>query len=180
MYPAIVHPPGQPENAYLVDLHSVANAEGPAGKPAQLALHAVNIGSLRAGEITIDPDTGHVRPAPCILASWEAFEVKDPLWRGIYPDAAEAMLRMPLGLKTDIAPGKDFKMDRPAKGFDKWKFLTAWAWSLWQAKERAGESWPLERRWQEMKIIGYAGGFGTFRQLCSRLGLSVTKSGPYL
>lgn len=184
MRPAIVHPPGNECEAYLIDLHStvfspsVQGHDLPPGKLAQIALKAVAIKHLKAGEIaTMD---GHVYPRPCQLVAMAEFVVRDPLWRGIYPDAARAILGIDHGVETAVSPGGKFKAGINAAGWNQWPFLIAWGWSLWQSKQRAGEDWPLDRRWEEMKAVGYTGGFAAFRQACSRMKLSVTRSGPNL
>lgn len=177
MNPAIVYPDGNPGEAVLVDLHSIVNGTHD-GKPTQFALKAIIIKHLRAGEIL--ETGGAIYPKPCQLGSFAKWRVADPRSRGIYPDASAALLKMPLGYKTSVEPGEDFKAARVAGGFNQWYFLTAWGWSLWQELHRisGNKDWPLERRWQEMKKLGFEGEFSTFRQICSRLKLSVTKSGP--
>ena len=178
MNPQIVHPEGNPGESYLIDMHSVVTGTMPNGKRSQIALHAVAIKHLRAGEIVVID--GCVYPRPCQLAAWDEMTVRDPLWRGIYPDAAAAILSMSHGMKTSVEPGKDFKAAEHTAGWNQWAFLIAWGWSLWQDKHRKGEAWPMERRWREMQAVGFTGGFPAFRQICSRLKLSVTKSRPNL
>ena len=106
MSPAIVYPDGNPGEAVLVDLHSVVNGTHD-GKPTQFALKAIMIKHLRAGEI-LEID-GAIYPKPCQLGAFEKWKVADPMSRGIYPAAAAALLKMPLGYKTAVAPGEDFK-----------------------------------------------------------------------
>jgi hypothetical protein len=172
----IVHPEGNESQAYLIDAHSVVLAPFKKGKLSQVAMKAIDIRGLRAGEIQeID---GKIYPRPCQLVAQSEFTVRDILWRGIYPDAAAALLSQPHGMKTEVSPGKALKLASPAAGYDQWKFLIAWGWSLWQQKQRAGEDWPMERRWEEMRNIGYPGELKAFRQLCRRLKLYATKSAP--
>lgn len=186
MKPAIFHPPGKPGEAVLIDLHSVVytrDVQGhalPPGKAASIALRGVAMKHLRAGEFA--PIDGEIYPMPCQVAALTGWQEKQLLWRGIYPDAARALLSMPLGFECRVSPGEDFRMGKDSAGFNKWNFATAWGWSLWQELHRqsGNRDWPLERRWQELKAIGFTGGFPAFRQICSRLKLSVTESGPNL
>jgi hypothetical protein len=184
MKPVIVHPQGDPGNACLIDLHasvytkSVQGINLPPGKVAQASLKAVAIKHLRAGEIATLG--GITYPSPCHVVATSVWAINNPMSRGIYPDAAEALLTMNHGLKAAVAPMGDFTMAEDAAGFNQWHFLIAWGWSLWQAKHLADGKWPLERRWREMKAVGYPGKEGAFRQVCSRLKLSVTDSRPIL
>jgi hypothetical protein len=178
MNPIIVHPERNESQAYLIDTHSVVLAPFKKGKLSNVALKAIDMRGLRAGEIQeID---GEIYPRPCQLVTHAEFTVRNILWRGIYPDAAAALLSQPHGMKTAITPGKALKLASPAAGWDQWKFLISWGWSLWQQKQRDGEDWPMERRWQEMKNVGYPGGLKAFSQLCLRLKLYATKSAPYM
>jgi len=178
--PIIVHPDGNPDQSFLVDRASVVGVanNGYNNKLSAVALHAIDIVNLRAGQFAgID---GYTYPRRCQLVAYGEMTVRDPLWRGIFPDAAAALLTMPLGFKTEVSPGRVLKYCRHAAGFKKWPFFIAWGWSYWQDLLRKGEDWPLERRWRAMIILGYPDSFAAFRQICSRLKLSVTKSGPNL
>lgn len=178
-----MHPKENPDEAFLIDLHATAyskkvqNVALPKGKAAQIALKAISIKHLRAGEVFIVEDITY--PTPCQVVATSSWTVNLPMSRGIYPDAAEALLAMNHGLENRVAPGEDFKGGQYAPGFNPWQLLIAWGWSLWQAKHLAGDKWPLERRWQAMKNIGYPDKAGSFRQVCSRMNLSVTKSRPH-
>jgi hypothetical protein len=181
MKPAIVHPRNNKAEAFLIDLHAIVKVEPCAeanGNASQLALKAVALKNLHAGEIKMFGDEIH--PRPIQLAGWQKMTKQTPMFRGIFPDAAAALLAMPHGYKTEVAPGGDFTVARPAAGWNQWHFVIAWSWSAWQGPHRLanGEKWPLERRWEALKAIGYPDGFSAFRMACSRLGLSVTKSRP--
>lgn len=185
MKPALVHPPGKPELACLIDLHATAYAEHvegatlPPGKLAHVALKAVAIRHLRPGEFANLDGTEY--PCPAQVAATSAWTAKSPMHRGIFPDAAAALLAMNHGLGNSIAPGEPFQLANETAGFHRWSFALAWAWSAWQAKHRQGDLWPLKRRWENFRdILDYPDSEGAFRQLCSRLGLSVTKSRPIL
>jgi hypothetical protein len=176
MNAVIVHPEGNPARSYLIDKHALVHAPAPNGKPAHVGLVAIDIRHLKAGElVAID---GHIYPRPCQLVGWEKFTEHDPLWRGIYPDACRALLDAGRVFKTAVEPGRKVTLGQTGPGWNQWQFLTAWAWSLWQARQRAGEEWPLDRRWRELAAVGYPDTFAAFRQVCSRLKLSVTKSAP--
>ena len=161
MKPVIAHPPDKPEMACLIDLHSTAytyanGIEGVKlsllpGKVGHLALKAVAIHRLRAGEFANIDGTEY--PAPCQAVATSVWQVKDPMHRGIYPDAAVALLTMNHGLKNAISPGKEFHLSKDAPGFNKWHFAIAWTWSAWQAKHRQGDLWTLERRWRELQNL---------------------------
>jgi hypothetical protein len=176
MNPQIVHHIGKPEQAYLVDLHSVVGAPAPNDKIGQVALIAIDIAYLHAGQIC--KIENHTYPKPCQLFAWKEMTVRNPLWRGIYPDAASAILTIPHGMETSVRPGKPLELGREAAGWNVWQFYIAWTWSNWQEMHRRGDKWTLERRWKCMQHFGYKGGFASFRQICSRMKLSVTKSAP--
>jgi hypothetical protein len=185
MIPAIVHPQGKPGEAFLIDLHATAFVKRPQGVKlppgmiAGFALKAVRIKHLRAGEMANIEGTSY--PAPCQVIATSAWVVNDPMSRGIYPDAAIALLTINHGIENAVAPLGDFKMGKEAPGFNKWHFAIAWAWSAWQTKHRQGDKWTLERRWLEMKnALQYPDSFSSFKVICSRLNLSVTKSRPSL
>jgi hypothetical protein len=181
MKPAIVHPHGNKAEAFLIDLHAVANVEPCAeanGNASQLALKAVALKDLQAGQFKMFGD--EIYPRPVQLAAWKEMTIQTPMFRGIFPDAAAALLAMPHGLKMEIAPGGDFTAGKPAAGWNQWHFVIAWSWSDWQSRHRGIEKWPLERRWEALKVIGYPDSFSAFRVACSRLKLSVTKSQPFM
>ena len=189
MKPAIVHPEGNPSQAYLVDLHSVVH--GDKGEHHRAYLRAVEIRHLRAGELlAID---GEIFPKPCQLEQLEKMVLLEPGARGIHPDAAAALLSMPLGHKVAIILGKPVELGAPKpQGWDQWKFIIAWCWSLWQDDRARGprdaggwSAWDNpkaekhdshELRWQVMKSMGYPHDCGAFRQTCKRLNLFVTES----
>ncbi|MGJ8642180.1 MAG: hypothetical protein ACSHX9_02130 [Luteolibacter sp.] len=187
MNPKLIHPTGNEANCYLVDFHSVAKSRKyhgrsklkiKEGEVATVFLKAIDIRNLRAGEM--NSDEGKIYPRPCQLIATDKWKINSPMWRGIYPDAAEALLDMSHGMDTSVSPGKNFELCKDAAGWNEWHFLTAWGWSLWQAKHRSGDKWPLARRWEAMKGAGYPDTEGAFRQICSRLKLSVTKSRPIM
>lgn len=184
MKPMVAHPSGNPGDAFLVDLHATAftpriqGSEIKPGKVAQVALVAVAIKHLRAGQLHVID--GRQYPRPCQVVATDEWTTNAPMARGIYPDAARALLSIDHGFKTSVAPGAEFKAGTPAAGFNQWDFLTAWGWSRWQASHLAGDKWTLERRWEALRAIGFPGTAGAFRQICSRLGLSVTRSRPIL
>lgn len=179
MKPVIVHPEGVPEDAYLIDLHSVMLHDHPKaaekGMLGQIALKAIAIKHLRAGQLErID---GRIYPCPTQLKAWAAMPTKPPMWRGIFPDAASALLSMPL-LDFEMNAKRQVKLAIASAHWDEWRFLTAWGWSEWQALHRQGDKWTLERRWEALRVIGYPHGAAAFRRMCSDLKLSVTKSSP--
>lgn len=145
---------------------------------APIALKAVAVKHLRAGELaTIGTQ---IYPRPCQAVATSIWVVNNPMTRGIYPDAAVALLEMNHGLNMTVTPRTNFKLAEESPGFKEWHFLIAWCWSLWQAKHRSGDKWSLERRWEAMTAAGYPDSFGAFRTVCSRLKLSVSKSRPIL
>ncbi len=175
MRPAIVHLKDQSENAFLVDLHSTVRYSLGKGKSGELALRAIAIKHLRAGEIILMDDGEMLFPRPTQHESGDGkYIVQPPMFRGFHDDAAIALLSMPLGYKTAAAPGEDFLVTG-AKGFNPWNFLIAWTWSRWQTNAIHGEKWTLERRWQDIKRVGFPGSEDSFRKICSRLKLFVTE-----
>jgi hypothetical protein len=181
MKPAIVHPHGNKAEAFLIDLHAVANVEACAeanGNASQLALKCVCLKNLHAGEIKMFGD--EIYPRPGQLAAWQKMTIQTPMFRGIFPDAAAALLTMPHGWKMEVSPGGNFTAGKPLAGWNQWHFVIAWSWSSWQGRHIGAEKWPLERRWESLKLIGYPDSFSAFRVACSRLKLSVTKSHPFM
>lgn len=180
MNPQIVHPEGNPNESWLIDLHSVVTTPTETGELGKVALRAIDIINLRAGQF--DVIDGRRYPSPCQLFAWERMTSHDPLWRGIFPDAAVALLTMPHGMKTSVEPGKPLALGPTATGLNEWSFRIAWCWSRWQDlyRKSGNKDWQLETRWQSMKELGYPDTFAAFRQICSRLKLSVTKSAPYM
>jgi hypothetical protein len=177
MNPKIVFPEGYKDKAYLVDLNSVIRQPTSDGKIQHVPLLAIYIGHLKAGEIEKIDDYYHPKICVPYLDSLE--NNRSPLFRGIYPDAAKAMLSISSPIKTSIIQAKKLEIDGTSKN-NEWHLFIAWCWSRWQEKHRGGDRWTLERRWEDMRSRGYKGEFACFRQLCSRMKLSVTKSGPYM
>lgn len=180
MNPVIVHPKGVPGDAYLIDLDSVIQSTDPRstapGNRCQIALRAIAIRHLRAG--SLERIDGRVYPCPTQLRSWEDMPTNSPMSRGIFPDAAEALLSMPLlGAEIDFMKSHVELATAPA-GWDQWRFMIAWGWSEWQALHRQGDRWTLKRRWEAMKAVGYPYKEDAFRGVCADLKLSVTKSVP--
>jgi hypothetical protein len=189
MRPAIVHPEGNTSQAYLVDLHAVVH--GDKAKHHCAYLRAIEIRHLRAGELlAID---GEIFPKPCQLEQYQQMARIEPQARGIHADAAAALLSMPLGHKMEITLGKPVELGAPKpQGWDQWKFIIAWCWSLWQDERARGprdaNGWSvwgdtkaakhdsLELRWQVMKRMGYPNDLPAFRQACARMNLFVTES----
>jgi hypothetical protein len=181
MKPVIVHPRGNKAEVFLIDLHAVANVEACAemnGNASQLALKAISLKNLQAGEFRMFGD--QIFPRPVQLAAWQKMTIQNPLSRGILPDAAAALLAMPHGMKIEVSPGGSFAPCKNAAGWNQWHFVIAWSWSNWQSRHRRGEKWSLERRWESLKVIGYPDGLSAFKMACSRLKLSVTKSRPIM
>jgi hypothetical protein len=191
--PVILEAIGNPAAAWLVDFHSVTwGANGPGNKPCRVFLKAIEIRHLRAGQI--EAVDGVMRfPWPCQLIQSKEMKQCDPGTRGIHPDAAAALLSMPLGHQTTITLGKTLVVGKgKPQGWDQWKFIIAWCWSLWQDERARGprdangwsvwdETKPgkhdsLELRWQVMKRMGYPLDCAAFRQACKRMNLFVTES----
>lgn len=176
----IIHPKGTPDNAFLIDRGSIVHSEYE-GKPTRCTLAAVYIGSSKPGGIKLKDRTSFKidSPDPRTLHFWGNWERKPVQWRGIYPDAADALLRISrnsLVVNSD-GTGTLGKM----ANWDAWGFLAAWTWSAWQEAElqKRGNA-PLSLRWKDMKRMGYPYGESAFRRLCSeRLKLLVTKSNPF-
>jgi hypothetical protein len=177
MNPAIVHPKGKPACSFLIDLQCTMHAnEKGAKRSSHLALRAIDIRHLRAGEVEMID--GKIYPRPCQLVAAHEFEMKDPMWRGIFPDAAAALLSVPmLGIDLDI-PRNSLNLAVPSSGWDQWPFLAAWGWSEWQTQHRQGERWTFRRRWEALRMLGYPHSEGAFRKMCAGLKLSVTGSAP--
>lgn len=180
MNPVIVYPQGSPARAYLIDKAAVVMGTMPNGKLGQICLNAIDIRHLQAGQFS--NIEGRQFPTFCQYAAYGAHTELDPLARGIWPDAAKAILSLENGLRTSpLWPRKDCELGRPAEPEpDPWPLAIAWAWSAWQNQHRRGEKWPMKRRFDEIKIHGYPASFGAFRQVCSRLNLLVTESRPHL
>ncbi|MEI6674050.1 MAG: hypothetical protein WCO57_02610 [Verrucomicrobiota bacterium] len=186
MKPIIIHPKGQPELSFLIDADSVPNTpvqyKGEI-RPCRLALRAIDIRHLFPGKIQIIDDIPYPRPTQVLEI--EPWEVKPIAWRRIYTDAATAMLSMP-AFDCDIKTAKNgYAVDlvKDCKGWDEWRFLTAWVWSLWQDKHSARFSDPKNKRpakyrWETLRKMGYPYDYAAFRGLCADLKLFVTKSRP--
>jgi hypothetical protein len=180
MKPVIVHPQNVPERACLIDLDSVISSTDPRstakGKRCHIALRAIDIRHLRAG--SLEEIDGRIFPCPTQHVAWERMVVNNPMSRGIFPDAADALLSMPL-LRPDLDIVKSHaKLGNAPVGWDQWRFLVAWGWSEWQTLHIHGEKWTLERRWEALRLVGYPHTQAAFRKMCAELGLSVTKSRP--
>ena len=172
----IVHYKDDPDNAWLVDLNSVFVTKYN-GKKAKAVLAAVDIGPMNAGELK-EAEGRLVFPRPGVLINLGQMPIKQLQWRGICPDAAEALLDIARCAVSIDPKGHATVGDG---SWDNWAFLTAWAWSPWQDQRRGGvKKWPLRERWQILKALGYPHGESAFRKMCSeRLRLFVTKSGPW-
>lgn len=177
MNPKIVFPEGHKDKAYLIDLNSVIRSSISDGKIQYVPLLAIYIAHLKAGEI--EKIDNYYHPIMCVPILDSLENIRSPLFRGIYPDAAKAMLSISPGIKTSVIQARTLKIDGTSKS-NEWPLFVAWCWSSWQAKHRGGDRWTLERRWEDIRSRGYKGEFACFRQLCSRMKLSVTESSPIM
>lgn len=176
MRPVILEPLTNAKEGYLVDLDCVIyGKEDNSNKINRIFLRAVKILNLKAGELR--KVKGEFFPMPCQLVQSGPMKRLDTLSRQIYPDAAEALLSMPLGFKP-YTVGTAFHPGKTKAGFNQWSFLIAWRWSVWQANDRSGNKTTLECRWKEMQALGYPHGCPAFRKACAGMGLFVTTSSP--
>lgn len=188
MNPRIIYERGKPQTAFLVDADNVIFTKRLDSKRREWKCRrfrqAVQIGDLRAGEVAISIDGCHTFPRPAQLEGpprecvWEEFP---PQHRGILEHAAKVLLSLPLVESPLVAvPRNGIKIGKPAvaKGYNDWKFLTAWCWSKWEDERMIdSKAWPFESRWLAMKNqLGYPHTEGTFRKMCASMELFVTES----
>ena len=186
MTPRIIHPKGWPENAFLVDADNLVYAPRFDSKgikwKAGVFRQAIQIRDLCAGEIVTNK--GHTFPRPCQIIGpameW-VLEEFPPYVRKIHDHPAKVLLSMPLmQMSLSPKPRNRGKLGNPtvAKGYNDWKFLTAWCWSKWE-EERSmnSKAWSIDGRWLAMKNqLGYPYTRGTFGKMCAAMELFVTDS----
>jgi len=147
-----------------------------------LFMQAIQIRDLYAGEIVTNK--GHRFPRPVQLqgpaCEW-VLEQFPPYNRKIHEHAAKVLLSLPLLESPLVAVprnGTKLKKVAVAKGYNDWKFLTAWCWSKWE-EERSIDSkaWTFKGRWLAMKNqLGYPHTESAFRKMCADMELFVTDS----
>lgn len=196
MRPAIVYRDDTPGEAFLVDTHSVFLARHPEDqtKLCPYAATAVTIWDLKAGQgkaklqvdvRTNDPSDFVIRnskiefPMPCSYLALMEHKMVSPLARGIYLDAAVALLKLAqLKRPFSIQSGGSLKIGAPAKGWNRWCFIAAWHWSFWQTEHNDSRlpNWTMTSRWKNLANLGYPHEEPAFRKMCSNMGLLLRKS----
>ena len=175
-----------PRSSFLVDADSMVyvtrnNSKGEEWK-CPYFMQAIQILDLRAGEVAICGGDTYPRPAQLTGPAKEwVIEYFPPESRGIHSHAAGILLSMPLiDGKLSPMPRNGIKVGKPAlsKGFNDWKFLTAWCWSKWEDDRHVNkEAWSLQGRWLAMKNqLGYPHKESAFRKMCASMKLFVTDS----
>lgn len=190
MNPILVAQKREPDLFWLVDLESIFSLKAGIGQ-TRIAYGAVFISDLSAGDLYETPDGKWQMPrcgtlkdigqewlTPSLRPNQKVPDYYRPAHRGIFPDAAEALLNLAALAAPVEVKAKAAKLTRPAAGWSEWKFFAAWRWSAWQKDhlQSGGTEWQLEDRWRDMKAYGYPGDFRAFKTMLSRLRLLVTES----
>lgn len=131
---------------------------------------AIEIGNLSAGQMLIDNQSARlVLPRPCVMQYRKGFEESDIKVRGIKPEAARALLDLAQAANNPIiepAKGKwkfggAAERDAVGTGWDQWRFVAAWRWSVWGGFKR-------RERWQDLRSFGYPYSEGAFGKMMTK------------
>jgi hypothetical protein len=190
MNPIIVYPKGNPSEAHLIDADSVIIGKDRMGH----CLAAVSLWDFKEGQVVIlDDGAGLAFPKPCHLreykkSAWAMGAIRPgkqrpepftPAHRGIFPDAAAAMLRLAAAaMPSEIRRGKVTVFGEADEDWCPWKFLAAWRWSLWQDTYLSSgkKKGAIRDRHKDMVEMGYPGTEGAFKMMLIRMGLRLHRS----
>lgn len=192
MTPTLIHRRGTrlSEDAFLVDFDARLEPAEVGGNRGAL-MHYVHLAAHGPGELPFTATIAEGRvvseEVSLLRCGCEVFDgdwsfQQDLRGRGLRDDAARALLRL-VQDAMPIQPGQlgslEFTPGELGTGDEmfRWRFVTAWCWSLWQNDQDAGTRWRLEDRWRYLKRLGYPSGQSAFRALCNGLGLFVRQSG---
>lgn len=170
------HETKQGNEATLVDLDSIYFVKDESGKERAHFATAVEIGRISSGPIVIDTDKAPnvlLYPRPCVFELKKNMKELPPIARGINLKAAEVLLdlaRSANNITLQFAK-QEWTFGVPVKrgvkhGWDGWKFIAAWKWSSWEARNIKGDY-----RHRVMKDLGYPKSYATMRKMMADLGL---------
>lgn len=167
--------------AWLVDEHSAFLMPDETGTPRQHFGAAIELGELKAGDLTIllqDSGERLILGPRCCLLMVEGIAKKNNLKsREFRRDAAEVLLRLAAAanhIKADYLMEKwDFhgpaKQNAPTV-WNEFSFLAAWRFSDWMKR-----GLNQTQQFADMVTLGYPSKPGTFRQMMRKMKLSPKK-----